>query len=147
MLLQVCLVVFGVWFCDYIVHVDDPVGAVAVHLMNGIWGTIAVGLFATTELRPLRGYGDGTYGANQIAELVFSMAAALHSLGLQLLGMLLSVAAWTAVTITIDIPCYQGNLWSSCFSEEEEIVGLDATEHGLPSAYAGFSVSWISTTP
>ena len=41
------LVVFGVWFCDNIAHVDDPVGAVAVHCVNGIWGTLAVGLFAT----------------------------------------------------------------------------------------------------
>ena len=41
------LVVFGVWLLDYKLHVDDPVGAVAVHCMNGIWGTLAVGLFAT----------------------------------------------------------------------------------------------------
>ncbi len=41
------LVVFGVWFCDNVAHVDGPVGAVAVHCLNGIWGTIAVGLFAT----------------------------------------------------------------------------------------------------
>ena len=43
------LVVFGVWLLDYKLHVDDPVGAVAVHCLNGIWGTIAVGLFATTS--------------------------------------------------------------------------------------------------
>ena len=41
------LVVFGVWLLDEVLRVDDPVGAVAVHMMNGIWGTIAVGLFAT----------------------------------------------------------------------------------------------------
>ena len=39
------LVCFGVWFLDNVLRVDDPVGAVAVHMMNGIWGTIAVGLF------------------------------------------------------------------------------------------------------
>ncbi len=44
------LVVFGVWFCDNVAHVDDPVGAVAVHCVNGIWGTIAVGLFATSTV-------------------------------------------------------------------------------------------------
>ena len=44
------LVVFGVWFCDNVAHVDDPVGAVAVHCVNGIWGTIAVGLFATNTV-------------------------------------------------------------------------------------------------
>ena len=43
------LVVFGVWLLDYVLRVDDPVGAVAVHCLNGIWGTIAVGLFATTS--------------------------------------------------------------------------------------------------
>ena len=57
------LVVFGVWFCDNVVHVDDPVGAVAVHCLNGIWGTIAVGLFATTNApeSTLKGlfYGGG----------------------------------------------------------------------------------------
>ena len=41
------LVVFGVWLLDYKLKIDDPVGAVAVHMMNGIWGTFAVGLFAT----------------------------------------------------------------------------------------------------
>ena len=48
------LVCFGVWFLDYKLHIDDPVGAVAVHFMNGIWGTIAVGLFATDSAP---GYG------------------------------------------------------------------------------------------
>ena len=62
------LVCFGVWFLDYKLHIDDPVGAVAVHCLNGIWGTIAVGFFATdTAPAYARGYGDGvTYGANQI---------------------------------------------------------------------------------
>ncbi|MDE7184448.1 MAG: ammonium transporter, partial [Lachnospiraceae bacterium] len=54
------LVVFGVWFLDYKLHIDDPVGAVAVHCLNGIWGTIAVGFFATdTAPAYARGYGDG----------------------------------------------------------------------------------------
>ena len=62
------LVVFGVWLLDHKLHVDDPVGAVAVHLMNGVWGTLAVGLFATpTAPAFARGFGDGvTFGANQI---------------------------------------------------------------------------------
>ena len=46
------LVVFGVWLLDYKLHVDDPVGAVAVHMMNGIWGTIAVGPFFATSSAP-----------------------------------------------------------------------------------------------
>ena len=62
------LVVFGVWLLDEKLRIDDPVGAVAVHMMNGIWGTIAVGLFATdTAPAFARGYGDGVnFGANQI---------------------------------------------------------------------------------
>ncbi|HCR74377.1 MAG TPA: adenylate cyclase, partial [Ruminococcus sp.] len=62
------LVVFGVWLLDHKLHIDDPVGAVAVHMMNGIWGTIAVGLFATDKAPAFaRGYGDGVnFGANQI---------------------------------------------------------------------------------
>ncbi|HAL19461.1 MAG TPA: adenylate cyclase, partial [Ruminococcaceae bacterium] len=63
------IVVFGVWFLDYKLHVDDPVGAVAVHFCNGIWGTISVGLFATKSAPAFaRGIGDGVnFGANQIA--------------------------------------------------------------------------------
>ena len=41
------LVCFGVWLLDYKLRIDDPVGAVAVHFMNGLWGTLATGLFAT----------------------------------------------------------------------------------------------------
>lgn len=48
------LVVFGVWLLDYRLHVDDPVGAVAVHMMNGIWGTIAVGLLQQAQLQDMQ---------------------------------------------------------------------------------------------
>lgn len=48
------LVCFGVWFLDHVLRVDDPVGAVAVHMMNGIWGTIAVGLLPQTVLRDIQ---------------------------------------------------------------------------------------------
>lgn len=96
------LVVFGVWLLDYKLHIDDPVGAVAVHCMNGIWGTIAVGLFATdTAPAFARGIGDGiTYGANQIAGKGLFYGGGFSQLGIQLLGMVCT-AAWTAVTITI----------------------------------------------
>ena len=62
------LVVFGVWLLDYKLRIDDPVGAVAVHFMNGIWGTIAVGLFATDSAPAFARAISG--GANQIAEPV-----------------------------------------------------------------------------
>ncbi len=140
------LVVFGVWFLDNKLRIDDPVGAVAVHCLNGIWGTLAVGLFAT-ETAPAfaRGIGDGTaFGANQIAGEGLFYGGGFHQLGLQCLGVL-STAAWTAVTITIAFLVIKA-LVGLRVTDEEEIMGLDATEHGLPSAYAGFSLMDISNT-
>ncbi len=126
------LVVFGVWFLDYKLRVDDPVGAVAVHCLNGIWGTIAVGLFATTSAP-----GNDT------------MTGLFYGGGFKLLGIQLlvfaAVAAWTAVTITIAFFIIKA-IFGLRVTEEEEIVGLDSTEHGLPSAYAGFSIMDISNT-
>ncbi|MBQ2922396.1 MAG: ammonium transporter [Tyzzerella sp.] len=120
------LVVFGVWLLDYKLHIDDPVGAVAVHFCNGIWGTIAVGLFATTTAP-----GNDTF-----VGLFYGGGSAL--LGKQLLG-ILTVCGWTAVTITIAFFIIKV-IFGLRVSEEEEIVGLDSTEHGLTSAYAGFSI-------
>lgn len=136
------LVVFGVWFLDHKLHIDDPVGAVAVHCLNGIWGTIAVGLFATdTAPAFARGVSGG---ANQIAAEGLFYGGGLKQLGLQLVGFA-AVAAWTAVTITITFLVIKA-LVGLRVTEEEEIIGLDATEHGLPSAYAGFSLMDISNT-
>ena len=133
------LVVFGVWFLDYKLHVDDPVGAVAVHMMNGIWGTIAVGLFATPTAPE---YGITDAAGNQLVGLFYGGGFKL--LGLQLLGFI-SVAAWAAVTITITFFVIKKCIGLRV-SEEEEIVGLDEMEHGLPSAYAGFSMMDVSNT-
>ena len=140
------LVVFGVWFLDYKLHIDDPVGAVAVHCLNGIWGTISVGLFAT-ETAPAfaRGFGDGvTFGANQIAGEGLFYGGGFRQLGIQLLGMGATIL-WTAITITIAFLIIKA-LVGLRVSQDEEIVGLDACEHGLTSAYAGFSIMDISNT-
>ena len=126
------LVVFGVWFLDEKLRVDDPVGAVAVHCLNGIWGTIAVGLFATTSAPGNDSFTGLFYGGG------------LKLLGLQLTGFA-SVAAWTVVTITITFLVIRKTVGLRV-SEEEEIMGLDSCEHGLPSAYAGFSIMDISNT-
>ena len=133
------LVCFGVWFLDYVLHIDDPVGAVAVHCMNGIWGTIAVGLFATNTAP---GYSIANANGDEIVGLFYG--GGFELLGLQLLG-LVSVVAWTAVTITITFLVIKA-IFGLRVTEEEEIIGLDATEHGLPSAYAGFSIMDISNT-
>ena len=138
------LVVFGVWLLDYKLHIDDPVGAVAVHCLNGIWGTIAVGLFATDTVPAYaRGYGDGvTFGANQIKNVGLFYGGGFEQLGLQLLGFV-SVAAWAAVTMVIVFFAIKA-IFGLRVSEEEEIVGLDIKEHGLASAYSGFSIMDIS---
>ncbi len=126
------LVVFGVWFLDYKLHIDDPVGAVAVHCLNGIWGTIAVGLFATTSAP----------GNDSVVGLFYG--GGVNQLGLQLIGFA-AVAAWTAVTITVTFIIIKAVLGLRV-TEEEEIVGLDSCEHGLASAYSGFSIMDISNT-
>ena len=134
------IVVFGVWFLDYKLHVDDPVGAVAVHFCNGIWGTISVGLFATKSAPAFaRGIGDGVnFGANQIAGEGLFYGGGFKQLGLQLLGMF-STAAWTAVTITISFLIIK-KIFDLRVSREEEMEGLDVKEHGLTSAYAGIAM-------
>ena len=126
------LVCFGVWFLDYKLRVDDPVGAVAVHFCNGLWGTIAVGLFATTSAP----------GNDSIVGLFYG--GGTHQLLLQLLG-ILSICVWAAVTITIAFLMIKATVGLRV-TEEEEIQGLDACEHGLPSAYAGFSIMDVSNT-
>ena len=140
------LVIFGVWLLDYKLHIDDPVGAVAVHCLNGIWGTIAVGLFATDTAPAFsRGFGDGvSFGANQIAGTGLFYGGGFRLLGIQLLG-LLSVAAWTLVTITLTFIIIKA-LVGLRVSEEEELQGLDPVEHGLASAYSGFSILDVSNT-
>ena len=128
------LVVFGVWLLDYKLHIDDPVGAVAVHMMNGIWGTIAVGLFATPTAP---GYSIANAAGEELKGLFYG--GGFELLGLQILGFV-AVATWTAVTITILFLVIKSTIGLRA-SREEEIKGLDITEHGLTSAYAGFEVS------
>lgn len=125
------LVVFAVWLLDYKLRIDDPVGAVAVHMMNGIWGTIAVGLFATDKAPA---YSLETKG--------LFYGGGFKLLGIQLIG-IAAIVAYTAIMITITFLLIKA-IFGLRVSEEEEIVGLDATEHGLPSAYSGFSLMDIS---
>ena len=123
------LVVFGVWFNDSITHVDDPVGAVAVHMLNGIWGTVAVGLFATSSAPGFAtaGIQEGLFYGGGAAQL------------LKQLGGMGITALWTIITIFITFSLIRKTAGLRV-PEEEEIEGLDATEHGLASAYAGFSI-------
>ena len=127
------LVVFGVWLLDHVLHIDDPVGAVAVHCMNGIWGTLAVGLFAT-DTAP--GYSIANASGETLTGAFYG--GGFELLGLQFVGFI-SVAAWTTVTITITFLVIKA-IVGLRVDREEEILGLDVTEHGLPSAYAGFAM-------
>ena len=127
------LVVFGVWLLDHILRIDDPVGAVAVHCMNGIWGTLAVGLFATDKAP---GYSIANASGETLTGLLYGGGFGL--LKLQFIGFA-SVAVWTAVTITITFLVIKA-IAGLRVDREEEMAGLDAAEHGLPSAYAGFAM-------
>ena len=132
------LVVFGVWFLDNKLRVDDPVGAVAVHMLNGIWGTLAVGLFATDKAP---GYSIADAAGTPMTGLFYGGGFKL--LGIQLIGMV-STAAFTAVAIALTFFLIKKTLGLRA-SAEEEINGLDITEHGLASAYAGFSIMDVSS--
>ena len=117
------LVVVVVEGLDMKLHIDDPVGAVGVHMANGIWGTIAVGLLAT----PSAPAGlDG---------LLYT--GSFRLLGVQLLGVL-CVAVYAVVMMVITFYVIE-KCHGLRTSAEEEMVGLDICEHGLPSAYPDFS--------
>ena len=110
------LVVFVVELLDLKLHIDDPVGAVAVHLANGVWGTLACGLFSVdTGLL----YGHG-----------------FRQLGVQALG-IGSILLWTTVCMLITFSLIK-KIHGLRASREEEVVGLDKLEHGIDSSYAGF---------
>lgn len=110
------LVVIAVEFIDQKLKIDDPVGAVAVHGCNGLWGTVAVGLFD---------YNNGVF-----------YGGGFHQLGVQVLGVV-CIAAYTAVAMTIVFTILKNTIGLRV-SAEEEIMGLDIAEHDLASAYADF---------
>ncbi len=116
------LVVVVVEVLDLKLHIDDPVGAVGVHFANGIWGTLAVGLFANP---------DAPAGLKGLF-----YTGSFRLLGVQALGMV-AILAWTAALMTLTFFIIKRTVGLRV-SQEEEIKGLDSTEHGLPSAYADF---------
>ena len=116
------VIVLAVEFFDKIARIDDPVGAVSVHCVCGALGTILTGLFATgSSTMPGLFYGGG-----------------LTFLGIQALGVV-SVAAYVAVLITAVFLILKHTIGLRA-SREEELAGLDVSEHGLLTAYAGFSM-------
>ena len=123
-------VVYGIEFIDQKLKVDDPVGAVGVHCLNGALGTVCVGLFSD---------GTGTFAKGLFTGGGFQL------LGIQLLGMV-SVIAWTTVTMIIVFQLIKHTIGLRV-SEEEEIAGLDIKEHGLESSYADFMTFDSASAP
>ena len=121
------LVVFSVEFFDNVAKIDDPVGAVSVHMANGIWGTIAVGLFSNGGDGVMKGlfYGGGA-----------------HLLGIQALG-IVSIDAYVLVVMFIVFKLIDAFVGLRV-PAQVEIDGLDMHEHGLTSAYSGFAISDVS---
>ena len=117
------VVVIIVEALDLKLHIDDPVGAVGVHCANGIWGTIAVGLLANP---------DAPAG---LSGLLYTGSASL--LGIQLIGVT-AVAVYSVVVMLVVFKAIDkcGGLRTSV---EDEIIGLDISEHGLPSSYPDFA--------
>ncbi|MBQ6067510.1 MAG: ammonium transporter [Clostridia bacterium] len=116
------LVVVAVELLDLKLHIDDPVGAVGVHFANGVWGTLAVGLLANPKAPA------GLEG--------LCYTGSFRLFGVQLLG-IAAILAWTGVMMFLTFTVIKKTVGLRV-TEEEEIKGLDSTEHGLPSAYADF---------
>ena len=121
------LVVLSVEFFDNIAKIDDPVGAVSVHMVNGIWGTIAVGLFSTGD----DGVGKGLF-----------YGGGFHQLGVQLLGFI-SVAVYVLIVMFIAFKIIDKTIGLRV-PAQVEIDGLDVHEHGLTSAYSGFAITDVT---
>ena len=121
------LVVLSVEFFDNKAKIDDPVGAVSVHMVNGMWGTIAVGLFSTGA----DGVGVGLFYGGGLAQL-----------GVQVLGVI-GIAAYTLITMFIVFKIIDKTIGLRV-PAKIEIDGLDVHEHGLTSAYSGFSITDVT---
>ncbi len=110
-------------FFDARARIDDPVGAISVHGVCGAMGTLLTGLLSTTDGLL---YGHG-----------------IHFFLIQCLGVACT-ALWAAVTITVVFLVIRATIGLRV-TAEEELKGLDITEHGLPSAYGGFSLAYDDT--
>lgn len=120
-------VVVGIEFIDKVLKIDDPVGAVGVHGVNGLLGTFCVGLFSTGQ----NGVGKGLFYGGGFTQL-----------GIQVLG-IICVLAWVGVMMTITFTILKHTVGLRV-EPEIEIAGLDQAEHGLASAYAGLKFLHLS---
>ena len=123
------LIVVAVEFVDIKLKIDDPVGAFSVHGVKGMWGGLAVGLFATGN------------GQNGITGLFYGGGFA--QLGKQALG-IVTIVAWTVVCMIIVFTIIKKTVGLRV-TKDEEMKGLDICEHGLISAYADFMPIGVGT--
>ena len=121
------IVVLSVEFFDNVAKIDDPVGAVSVHMVNGIWGTLAVGLFST--------------GADGVGKGLF-YGGGFRQLGVQVLG-IIAIDAYVLVTMFIAFKIIDRFIGLRV-PAQVEIDGLDIHEHGLASAYSGFAITDVT---
>ncbi len=121
------IVVLSVEFFDNVAKIDDPVGAVSVHMVNGIWGTLAVGLFST--------------GADGVGKGLF-YGGGFRQLGVQVLG-IIAIDAYVLVTMFIAFKIIDKFIGLRV-PAQVEIDGLDIHEHGLASAYSGFAITDVT---
>jgi Amt family ammonium transporter len=135
------IVVFGALFVERVLRVDDPVGAVAVHGMNGAWGVLSLGLFA-----------NGTYGADlngvagNVRGLFYGDAGQLGAEAIGVLVNLVFVGAMAWLSLTVIGKIVGGNRVTA----EAEIEGIDATEigvHGYTTEPAVHTPGVPSATP
>ncbi|MDD5066641.1 MAG: ammonium transporter [bacterium] len=122
------LVVLSVEFIDKVLKIDDPVGAISVHAVNGAFGTLCVGLFAESRFAEAAGFSP-------VSGVLFG--GGWHQFGVQLTGVV-SVAAWVLVTVSIMFLIIKHTVGLRV-SREEELKGLDIDEHGM-EAYPGFQI-------
>jgi Amt family ammonium transporter len=116
------LVVLAVEFIDKVLKIDDPVGAVSVHLVNGVWGTLAVGIWANAE-------SDGVLGLLH--------GGGFAQIGKQAIG-IVSVGGWAAITSLILFLAIKA-IFGLRVSAKDEAMGLDLSEH-KSEAYSGFQI-------
>lgn len=121
------IVVLSVEFFDNVAKIDDPVGAVSVHMVNGIWGTLAVGLFST--------------GADGVGKGLF-YGGGFRQLGIQVLG-IIAIDAYVLITMFIAFKIIDRFIGLRV-PAQVEIDGLDIHEHGLASAYSGFAITDVT---
>lgn len=123
-----CLVVLAVFFFDEIIKVDDPVGATSVHLVNGIWGTLAVGIWGKYKLDEA---GNTIMYSAQGGEIQhYSLTSQLY--GIIVCGIVCFISSYVIIYIIKKICGIR-------VSQKEELQGLDISEHGM-EAYAGFQI-------